>query len=375
MFFSDEYFADPHSVEAALRAEAPVQRVDIGGGNVRWVVTRHADAKAALTDARLVKSLDPDQPPISHMLNNDPPEHTRLRKPLAKAFTARRVEELRPRIEQIADELLDALSRQAEVDLVEHYALPLPVMVICGLLGVREKDWPNLRRWNTTLMKDVNGPAQQSAGWALTTFFTELIKLKRVDPGDDLLSALVQDTADQLSDHELMSTAVLLLSAGHETTVRLIANGTLALLRHPDQLAAFKADGSLLPGAVNELLRFDGPLNTATTRVTTEPVDIGGVLIPTGEVVLVGLSSANRDPERFADPDELDLRRQAGGHLAFGHGIHHCIGAPLARLEAEIAFRKLFDRFPDLTLATEHLGYQPSRLFRSLRTLPVRLKS
>lgn len=371
MFFSKQFFADPHPVQAQLRVEAPVHRVRIPGGRSVWVVTRYADARAALTDPRLAKGIDPDEPPISHMLNNDPPEHTRLRRPLARAFTARRVEQLRPRIEEIADELLDALAGRDEVDLIAEFALPLPVTVICELLGVPERDRPELRAWSTALTND-NRRAAQAVGFAMTRYFAQLVRAKQADPGDDLLSALVVDTADQLGDHELMSTAVLLLTAGHETTVRLIANGTLALLRHPDQLAALRTDRSRLPAAVEELLRFDGPLNTATARITTEPVEIGGVLIPEGARVFIGLSSANRDPDRFPDPDELDLDRQPGGHIAFGHGIHHCVGAPLARLEGEIAFGKLLDRFPKLALATDDLVYRPSRLFRSLVALPVR---
>jgi cytochrome P450 len=371
MFFSDEFYADPHPIQARLRTEAPVHRVVADDGRVCWIVTRYADARAALTDPRLAKGINPSEPPISHMLNNDPPDHTRLRRPLAKAFTARRVEELRPRVEEIADDLLDAVAGRVEIDLVEDYALPLPVTVICELLGVPEEDRPDLRTWSITLARDKNDEEELAAGMAMTAYFAGLIAAKRAAPGDDLLSALVIDSVDQLDDHELMSTAVLLLTAGHETTVRLIANGTLALLRHPEQLAAVQADRSLLPGTVEELLRFDGPLTTATQRITVEPVEIGGVLIPAGDMVFVGLSSANRDPDRFPDPDELDVTRNAGGQIAFGHGIHHCIGAPLARLEGEVAFGKLLDRFPKLAPATDDLVYRPSRLFRSLAALPV----
>ena len=247
--------------------------------------------------------MNPNEPPISHMLNNDPPDHTRLRRPLARAFTARRVEELRPRIEQIADELLDAMAGRDEVDLVADYALPLPVTVICELLGVPERDRADLRRWSTALTTAGKVVTGRTAGMAITAYFARLVEDKRRDPGDDLLSALIRDSADQLSEHELMSTAVLLLTAGHETTVQLIANGALALLRHPDQLAALRADRSLLPGAVEEFLRHDGPLTTATGRIAAEPVEIGGVTIPRGESVFVGLGSANRDAARFPDPD------------------------------------------------------------------------
>ena len=374
-------------MHARLRAQHPVAQVIMPGGTPAWLVTGYAQARAALTDPRLRKLpragvRDPDSLLAAldlHMLNLDPPDHERLRKLVNKAFTARRVERLRPRITAITAELLDDMSTRREVDLLASFAFPLPITVICELLGVPVADRDQFRAWSATIVADTVAPEVfQAHATAMTGYFRSLLAARRREPADDLLSALIsaRDEGDRLSENELLSMAFLLLVAGHETTVNLIASGTLALLLNPGELARLRADPSLLGGAVEELLRYVNPVNNATFRFAGEPVEIGGVAIGPGEVVLVSLSGANRDPSRYADPDRLDLGRDSGGHVAFGHGIHYCLGAPLARLEAEIAFGALLDRFGSITLAVppDELRWRPSTLIHGLESLPVRLR-
>ncbi len=351
--------------------------------------------RAALADPRLYKDwagklTSPDWVPDEvtgylsvHLLNADPPDHTRLRKLVAKAFTARRVAGLRPRVEAITAELLDAMAArfaagEDAVDLIEAFAFPLPVTVICELLGVPVGDRDKFREWSHAIVASDGDPGSfRAAGTAMFYYFNELVAAKQAHPADDMISALVEarDAGDSLNERELIAMLFLLLVAGHETTTNLIASGVLALLTHPDQLQRLRADQSLLPGAVEELLRFVNPLNHATDRFTLEPVEIGGVLIPAREWVLCVTSLANLDPGRFPDAERLDVERDAGGHLAFGHGIHYCLGAPLARLEGEVAFGALLSRFPSLSLAAaaSTLRWRPSSLIHGLETLPVRL--
>jgi len=381
-----DYFIDPYSAHARLREQHPVAQVIMPGGTPAWLVTGYAEARAALTDPRLLKlpkGWRPDPESVLaaldlHMLNSDPPDHERLRKLVNKAFTARRVEQLRPRIIAITAELLDDMSRRDEADLLASFAFPLPITVICELLGVPVTDRDDFRAWSATIVADTVSPEVfQAHATAMTGYFRGLLAARRREPADDLLSALIsaRDETDKLSENELLSMAFLLLVAGHETTVNLIASGTLALLLHPGELARLRADRSLLGAAVEELLRYTSPVNDATYRFTGEPTEIGGVPIGPGEVVLVALSGANRDPSRYADPERLDLGRDSAGHLAFGHGIHYCLGAPLARLEAEIAFGALLDRFGSMTLAVPpaELRWRPSTLIHGLESLPVRL--
>jgi cytochrome P450 len=381
-----EYFSDPYSVHARLRAQHPVAPVIMPGGTPAWLITGYAQARAALTDPRLLKLPKGWRPePHSleaalelHMLNSDPPDHERLRKLVNKAFTARRVEQLRPRISAITAGLLDDMSAQQEVDLLTAFAFPLPVTVICELLGVPVADRDQFRAWSATIVSESVSPeVAQDHITAMIGYFRNLLAARRRAPADDLLSALIsaRDDTDRLSEDELLSMAWLLLVAGHETTVNLIAGGVLALLLNPGELARLRADPALLGGAVEELLRYVSPVNDATFRFAAEPLEIDGVPIGPGEVVLVALSGANRDPSRYPHPEGLDVGRDSGGHLAFGHGIHYCLGAPLARLEAEIAFRGLLERFGSMTLAVppDALRWRPSSLIHGLESLPVRL--
>ena len=391
----EDYLRDPYSIVARLRTEAPVCRVVLPRGTKAWLVTRYADVRSALADPRLGKDSrrtqelfarhgsQQSQEPVSdnqlqaHMLDSDPPDHERLRRLVNKAFTSRRIEQLRPRIQQITDDLLAAIGDAREVDLLDAFAFPLPVTVICELLGVPTDDRDDFREWTGLLLSGGRQQEVRDAQAAMTRYLNALVAAKRATPGDDMMSALVQasDEGDALTERELVSMAFLLLVAGHETTVNLIGNGTLALINNPDQQAALRADMSLLPAAIEEFLRYQGPLNHATFRFTLEPAEIGGVLIPAGEFVVLSLLSANRDPDRFTDPDTVNIHREPAGHLAFGHGIHYCLGAPLARLEGEIAFRSLLTRYPRITLATtpDQLEWRPGTLIRGLQTLPVHL--
>ena len=377
---------------AALAATGPVHRITLPTGDPAWLITGYHEARQALHDRRLVKServltttgrgvLAPDvlTAMTSHMLNHNPPDHTRLRRLVAKAFTRRRVEQLAPRIQQITDELLDAMAGAAEVDLIDSFAYPLPITVICELLGVPAQRRPEFHDWSSVVVTGVLAGLElfKTASVAMVCLLRELIAAKRAAPADDLLSALVavRDGADQLSEDELTSMAFLLLVAGHETTVNLIGNGVLALLTHPEQLALLQTRPERLDAAIEELLRFDGPLQVATLRLTTEPVVLGGVAIPAGDIVVPALLAANRGPACVTDPDTLDITRTDNPHLTFGHGIHHCLGAPLARLEGRIALGGLLARFPRLRLAVppEHLTWRPGVIMHRLDALPVLL--
>ncbi|TQM10010.1 cytochrome P450 family protein [Pseudonocardia kunmingensis] len=384
---AEGFFTDPHELYRMLRREAPVTPVSTREGMRAWVVTRYEDARPALNDPRLSKDVSRfhEDGPIGfldrHMLSSDRPDHTRLRKLVSRAFTVRAIARMRPRIEEIAQGLADRMAAKARrdgtVDLLDEFAFPLPMTVICELLGVPDGERDDFRGWSNTLLSEAPPDEHEAAVAAMSDFLSRLVAEKGAHPGDDMLSAIVKasEDGDTLSEGEAASMAFLLLVAGHETTVNLIGNGALALLRHPDQLAVLRGDPALVPNAVEEFLRYDGPVNMATFRYTTEPVEIGGTRIPEDQIVLVSLVSANRDPDRFGDPARLDVTRDVAGHVAFGHGIHHCLGAPLARLEGEIAFRTLLDRFPGLTLAGEPatLSWRHSTLIHGLTRLPVRV--
>ncbi|WP_030809366.1 cytochrome P450 family protein [Streptomyces sp. NRRL F-2799] len=384
----DDFTRDPYPVYAKLRESGPVHRVRIPEGAEAWLVVGYDAGRAALTDPRLSKQWKNASPsfPISspaagpHMLNSDPPDHGRLRRMVVREFTTRRIEQLGPRVQEITNELLDAMLALSEgrADLVDALSFPLPISVICELLGVPTLDRAAFRDWTNTVLSDPDPAARMTAVRQTAAYLTDLLERKRSEPGQDLMSDLIRTTdedGDRLSTDELLGTAWLLLVAGHETTVNLISNGVLALLTHPDQLAALRADMTLMSNAVEEMLRYDGPVETPTFRFTTEPVEIGGTVIPgDGQLVLVALADANHDAGRFPDPDRFDIRRAAGGHVAFGHGIHYCLGAPLARLEARIAIGALLTRFPDLALDAHPaaLTWRQGLLIRGPQRLPVR---
>ncbi|WP_435603525.1 cytochrome P450 family protein [Streptomyces sp. bgisy130] len=383
----EDFVRDPFEVYARLRERGPVHRVRLPEGTVVWLVVGYEEVRATLSDPRLSKewrhasSAQPMQPVSSgvSMLRSNAPQHTRLRGLVARAFTARRVASLAPRVQELTDELLTAMlaAPDGRADLVEALAFPLPITVICELLGVPFLERDTFRTWTDILM--VGAPTQRTKDvlTAMTGYLDDLVETKRAHPGDDLLSDLiaVSDEGDRLSHEELLGMAQLLLIAGYETTGNLIANGVLALLTHPEQLATLRADLSLIDGAVEEMLRYDGPLETATFRFTLDPVDIAGTVIPGGgEVVLPVIADSGRDPLRFDDPGRFDITRDARGHVAFGHGIHFCLGAPLARLEARIAVRTLLERCPKLELDAHpaDLRWRLGALLRGPRHLPVR---
>ncbi|WEB39325.1 cytochrome P450 [Streptomyces yunnanensis] len=385
---------DPYAALAALREAGPVHRIAGTDGQPAWLVTRYDDVRSALADPRL--SLDKRHatpgnyrgfalPPAldANLLNMDPPDHTRIRRLVVKAFTPRRVEALRAPVRRIADDLLDAMAAKGRAELVADYAGPLPITVICDLLGIPAEHRRDFLAWSDALITpDPSRPeAMKHAIGAMLEFYTGLIAAKRAEPGDDLLSDLIavrDDTADgtdadRLSEDELTSLAFLILFAGYENTVQLIGNAVLALLEHPEQLAALRRNPAELTRAVEEFLRYDGPSALAIRRFPVEDVEIGGVRIPAGESVLLSIASANRDPKRFPDPDRLDPTRELSGHLALGHGIHYCLGAPLARMEAETAIGALISRFPDLRLDVprDEVRHRRTIRARGLISLPV----
>jgi cytochrome P450 PksS len=387
--------ANPYPFYARLRAEAPVYRLTLADRRPAWLVTRYDDVVNLLRDDRFVKAkrqvMSPEQaarepwipralrPLEQHMLDSDPPDHTRLRSLVHKAFTPRLIENLRHRVQALTDELLDASQPKGRMDLIRDYALPLPTTIIAELLGVPTRDRHRFQRWSNTIV------TAQPTTWGLLKampslflfmgYIHKFIKTRRSAPADDLVSALVaaREAGDRFSEDELVGMISLLLIAGHETTVNLIGNGVLALLNHPESLDQLRGDPSLIKPAVEELLRYDGPLETATERFAREDVTIAGVTIPRGEMVFAGLASANRDESQFERPDTLDLTREPNQHVAFGLGIHYCLGAPLARLEGQIAINTLLRRLPDLRLAVpaDALRWRPGLVLHGLRALPV----
>ncbi len=315
------------------------------------------------------------------MLIMDPPDHTRVRKLVNKAFTPKRIAALRPRIEQLVREELDAVAEADRFDLIHDLAEPLPAIVIAELLGVPAEDHRQFRQWSSQLIAAIAARTDEErgratgAGMQILAYLGDIIAARRKQPRDDLISAMIhaQEESDALSDAELLATSNLLLLAGHETTTNLIGNGTLALLREPDQLERLREDPALVPTAVEELLRFDGPVQ-ATVRVALEDVEVGEHVIPQGSVVLVSLGAANRDPEVFDAPDTLDVGRDPNAHLAFGFATHFCMGAPLARLEAQVALAALVSRFPALALLDDAPEYRENPVLRGLKRLDLSLR-
>ncbi len=359
------------------------------GQHAGFRVTGYAEARQALADPRLSKDTavffaDKNSkrrlhPAVSRsMLATDPPEHARLRALVTKAFTTGSVARLRGFIERTTDTLLDAWPNEGPVDAVASLAVPLPVIVICELLGVPEAERADVRRWSADLFADGRPDIIDPASHDLAGYMVGLIERKRQAPGDSLLDRLIaaRDGEDRLTEDELVSLACLLLVAGHETTANFIGTALLALLQHLTEMEQLRANPGDIPGALDELLRLDSPVSTATFRFAAEDVTLSGIHIPAGAPVQVAIGEANRDPARFAEPGRLLIDRDTSGHLAFGHGIHRCLGAPLAKAEAEIALRAVLTRFPHLRLAVppEDLTWRQTRLVRGLASLPVLLQ-
>jgi cytochrome P450 len=396
--YSHEFRRSTHETYARMREESPVHRQPgLDGETPIWFVTRYEDVVALLTDnerfvvdpklALTPEELaalrdggpEPDHRVNENLLSKDGDDHRRLRRLVTKAFTPRIVEQLRPRIQEIADDLVDRVVDRGRMELVDDFAFPLPITVIAELLGIPAEDQGRFRVWSNTFVLPPITPELQEQAVRHTQEFVEyldaLFARRRAEPAEDLVSALVraEDEGDHLSENELYSMVVLLIVAGHETTVSLITNAVLALLSNPDQLAELRADLSLLPSTVEELLRYDSPVERAITRLAATDVELGGQPISRGDFVIPVIGAANRDGERFPEADELKLARADNKHVGFGRGPHFCLGAPLARLETEIALETLLRRLPGLRLAIspDDLHWRPIPIFRSLASLPV----
>lgn len=392
---SAEFKANPYPFYARLRAETPVVRVPLPNKQFAWLVTRYDDVAATLKDERFAKNkrnaMSSDQlaktpwmPAFAKaldqtMLDLDAPDHTRLRGLVHKAFTPRMIDQMREKIQTITDELLDAAQERGQMDLIHDFALPLPVTIIADMLGVPPEDRHKFHRWSNAAIAATasNWGALQALPniYALVNYVRRLVQLRRADPRDDLTSALIQaeESGDQMSEDELLAMIVILLIAGHETTVNLIGNGMYALLEYPDQLMRLRNDPSLTRTAIEELLRFYSPVETATERYAREDVTIAGVTIPRGEMVFAAIASANRDERQFDHPNTLDITRDPNRHLSFGQGIHYCVGAPLARMEGQIAINTLLRRMPDIQLAVPpaSLRWNKGLALRGLKSFPV----
>ena len=389
---------DPFPVYDEVRRRGPVHRVTLADGHGAWLVVGYDEARLALNDARLSKdmlaAMDsgdavvaeglPGRAFARHMLSVDPPDHSRLRGLVSKAFTPRRVEELRPAVQKLVDDLLDDIAAQgpdARVDLVASFAFPLPFSVICELLGVPEPERGPLGRGLTALLMPTATAEEyaraKEASDLVVGMLDDLVATKQRAPGDDLVSGLIlaRDGDERLSTQELLSTIFQLIVAGHDTTASFIGNAVVALWTHPDQLGELRADADALNAAVEELLRYDAPVPHSTFRYTVADVELGGVTIPAGDQVIISLAAANRDATLYADADLLDLDRPRARHLAFGYGIHHCLGAPLARMEGQLALSALLQRFPEMRLAVPvqdlHWSHGDGLVLRGLAELPV----
>ncbi len=394
--FIPEVHANPYPMYISLRAEDPVQWSELMES---WILTRYDDIVAVLADSRFSADRRQAQNRYAQqaqkiaeefgafgrtqtMLTSDPPLHTRLRKLVSKAFTPRMVDGLLPRIQEIVDERLDAVQEAGRMEIIQDLAYPLPVIVIAEMLGIPPRDRDQFKLWSDEIILTLNGPftspdmlerARKSAH-ELTEYFRGVIEERRKEPGSDLISGLIaaEEQGQILSEDEMLTTAMLLLVAGNETTTNLIGNGMLALLRNPDQLRKLRDDPSLIQTAIEELLRYDGPVQ-ATGRVATEDMEIDGHPVKKGQVAFCVLGAANRDPAKFENPDQLDVTRHPNEHVAFGDGIHFCLGAPLARAEGQIALRTLLKRFPDLSLETDNLQWGGTFILRGLKGLPISL--
>lgn len=387
---------DPYPTYRKLRERDPIHRSPGADG---WVLTRHRDVKAVLADARFSSDprtfagwearrarnirlgiADADVEPPPTMLSSDPPVHTRLRNIVSKAFTPRAALQLRGRIETLVDESLSAAASRGEMELVRDLAVPLPVTVIAEMLGIPSEDRDTFKRWSDDFANTLgrfnveNALRARRSGEEFSVYIEKVAEARRSEPRDDLVSALAttEIEGDGLTGPELATQCALLLAAGNETTTNLISNGVLALLRHPDQLEALRSQPDLIDGAIEELLRYDSPVQGAS-RNAPEDIEYEGVTFRKGEQVVLLIGGANRDPETYADPDRLDLQRAEEPHLSFGFGRHSCLGAQLARLEAKIAIGELVRRFPDLRLATDRVERNGHIVLRGVKALPIRL--
>jgi cytochrome P450 len=389
---------NPFPVFAAVRDLGAVHPVTLADGHPAWLVVGYEEARSALNDPRFSKDMHaalasgegvvaeglPGPSFARHMLSVDPPDHSRLRRLVSSAFTPRRVDQLRQRVQAIVDDLLDGVAAagpDARVDLVSAFAFPLPFTVICELLGVPEASRVRLGAGLTAMLVPTSTPEElavaKQASDGVVAMLEALVEAKQAQPSDDLVSGLIsaRDGDERLTTQELLSTIFQLIVAGHDTTASMIGNSVVALLQHPEEVDRLRSDPDQLAIAIEELLRYDAPVPHSTFRFAVEPVDLGGVTIPAGAQVIISLAAANRDREQYVEPDALHLQRAETRHLAFGHGIHHCLGAPLARMEGQLALGSLLRRFPELRLAVPadelHWGHGDGLVLRGLIELPV----
>jgi cytochrome P450 len=400
-----DFMQNPYELLAKYRESGPAHEVVFAHGAKVWMVTQYDEVRALTNDPRVSKDgrrmnelfsrhsggavvheeeeeeeagVGFDDDLAAHMLNSDPPRHTRLRALVGKAFTPARVEKMRPKIEQVADRLLDAFEGRSDVDLVSEFAVRLPITIICDLFGMPEEDREQFRLWSLKLVGAGQDPDEVAdASKNVVDYANALIDSKRRNPGEDMVSELVRvtDDGDRLTQGELVAMIFVLVVAGHITTIYSIGNTAANLLAHPAELTKLRNDLSLMPRAVDELLRFDGPSGVGTFRFTNDEIKVGDTIVPPGQILALSWHAANRDSSHFPDADRLDIERKPLGSMAFGHGIHYCIGVPLAKMQIEIALSRLISRFPHLRLAVpfQELRWEISALLRGLEALPVRI--
>ncbi|UNK16378.1 cytochrome P450 [Paenibacillus sp. N3/727] len=385
--FTKEFTQNPYPVYEKLRKSDPLLNLMFPDGSYGWLVSSYEDAVAVLKDPRFIKDItkiygnEYASVFTSNMLFSDPPDHKRLRGLVQKGFTPQIIAGMRDHIQDIADELLDAVSSQDSMNLIDDYAFLLPIIVISELLGVPLEDRDKFRIWSNSII----GASNQETGEEVTQHMNEFVQYLgewfanvRENPGNDMISQLIisEELGDRLSEEELYGVVTLMIIAGHETTVNLIGNGVLALLEHPEQRKLLQEQPDLIHGAIEEMLRFNGPVEFSTSRWATEDFEFRGQMMKRGDLVIVALDSANRDPEQFNDPDIFDITRDKSKHLAFGKGIHLCLGAPLARLEGEIAINTLLRRFPNIELRSDvqELEWKPGMIVRGVKEIPLSIK-
>ncbi|WP_342479198.1 cytochrome P450 [Paenibacillus sp. FSL H7-0350] len=391
-FMDKAFIQQPFAAYERLREEEPVHRFLLPGGQFAWLVSRYEDAVKVLQDSRFVTNppnagneeafLPSHQEVISrNLISVGPDDHRRLRRLIQKAFTPRMIEGLRGRIEEISEELLDTIAGKGtrKMDLIEEYAFPLPIIVICEMLGVPLEDQDRFRGWSDVIMEGFNNPELDQASdevmKAFVDYLQELIAERRKHLQNDLISSLisVEEEGEALTEQELYALVFVLIIAGHETTVNLIGNGVLALLEHPEQKQMLLAQPEFIQSAIEEMLRFNGPAEVSNIRWATEDLELDGKQIRQGDMLFVSLLSANRDSLKFQEPDTFDITRKVNDHIAFGKGVHYCLGAPLARLEGEIAVSALLRRMPDIRLEVEEeqLEWRPGMIIRGVKAFPV----
>lgn len=386
VLFTKEFTHNPYPVYEKLRQSDPILNLQFPDGRFRWLISNYEEAVEALKDGRfskdVAKAMGQEQTSVfsTNMLFSDPPDHKRLRGLVQKGFTAQRIADMRGHIQEIADNLLDAVSSKDSINLIDEYAFKLPIIVISEILGVPTEDQDKFRVWSNSIIGASNQEMNELVVQHMNEFIAYLkdwFAKVREQPGDDMISQLViaENQGDHLSEQELYGVVTLMIIAGHETTVNLIGNGVLALLEHPEQRKLLQEQPELIHGAIEEMLRYNGPVEFSTSRWAAEDMDFHGVHMKKGDLVVIALNSANRDASQFDNPDIFDITREKSQHLAFGKGIHLCLGAPLARLEGEIAINTLLRRYPHFELQRDihELEWRPGMIVRGVKEIPISL--